>query len=109
MTPTQELIMEVLTARYRLGERLWTFDSVHQKRMDMLEAEGLVVGMHGIVEGTIRASMTQKAIDHYVTSTYVVPRCLERDDTFHCDRTPHTDDEHIYLTVNGSKITWRNV
>lgn len=42
MTPTEELILEVLAARYRTGESLWTFDTRHRSALKRLEERGLV-------------------------------------------------------------------
>lgn len=58
VTPTEDLVLEVLAARRRLGERLWTFDSRHKQTLGRLADRGLVTTMHGIVEKTIRASLT---------------------------------------------------
>ncbi|BDZ52537.1 hypothetical protein GCM10025867_47780 (plasmid) [Frondihabitans sucicola] len=61
LTPTQDLIMETLAARYRTGEHLWTFASTHQKQADGLADMGLIHVMHGITERSFRASLTEGA------------------------------------------------
>lgn len=58
-TPTQDLILNVLAARFRLGENLWTFDSTLRKQADQLAARGLVFTTHGIIEHTIRVGLTE--------------------------------------------------
>ena len=73
VTPTEDLLMEILAARYRLGEHLWTFDLRHKKPLERLEAKGLVTVLHGIVDQSLRASMTQAGIDTYVSKTYESP------------------------------------
>lgn len=73
VTPTEDLLMEILSARYRLGEHLWTFDLRHKKPLERLEAKGLVTVLHGIVDQSLRASMTQAGIDTYVSKTYESP------------------------------------
>lgn len=73
VTPTEDLLMEVLSARYRLGDHLWTFDSRHKKPLERLEAKGLITVLHGIVDHSLRASMTQAGIDMYVSKTYESP------------------------------------
>ncbi len=73
-TPTQDLILEVLAARYRLGEMLWTFDSRHRKAIGDLSERGLVNEMHGVVEKTIRASLTSVGVSHIISDGYVPPR-----------------------------------
>jgi len=52
-TPTEELILEVLQARIRLGEDIWTFDSRLGPSVAKLEAKGLVGSKAGIVEHTV--------------------------------------------------------
>lgn len=41
-TPTEELILEILTARYRLGEKSWTFKNNVNKSLTKLETKQLV-------------------------------------------------------------------
>lgn len=59
-TPTQELLLDVLAARFRLGENLWTFGSHLRKAAEQLAARGLVFTTHGITEHTIRVGLTEK-------------------------------------------------
>lgn len=73
LTPTEDLIMEVLAARYRLGEHLWTMDSRTLKAAESLQAKGLVSTMHGIVEKSYRVSLTQEGRDMYLSATYSPP------------------------------------
>lgn len=40
--PTEELVLEVLTARYRLGEKSWTFNSNTSKALKKLEDKNLI-------------------------------------------------------------------
>lgn len=78
LTPTEELILEVLAARYRLGETHWTFDSRNQRAIDSLDARGLVIPMNGIVERTIRASLTREGVKVAISEGYVPPRDTAR-------------------------------
>lgn len=73
LTPTEDLILEVLIARHRLGENLWTFDARHKRVIGSLADKGWVTPMHGMVENTVRASLTQAAIDKWVSDAYVPP------------------------------------
>jgi len=73
MTPTQELAMEVLVARKRLGEGVWTFKSYHERTLRELETKGLVYVMHGIVQGTLRAGLTDEGARLFMSSDYVPP------------------------------------
>lgn len=73
LTPTEDLVVEVLVARYRLGEVLWTFDSNVSKQVKSLEEKGIVNSMHGIVENTIRASFTDAGFAKYCSYNYQAP------------------------------------
>jgi DNA-binding MarR family transcriptional regulator len=55
---TQLLVLEVLAARARAGDDLWTLPARATAAVDMLASLGLVEPMHGAVEHTIRASLT---------------------------------------------------
>jgi hypothetical protein len=73
LTPTQELVMDVLAARHRLGDTLWTFSSSAGKAVKTLAAAGLVNEMHGITENTIRASLTDVGRNRWLSPTYPLP------------------------------------
>ena len=73
LTPTQELILDVLAARFRTGEPYWTLPSRLTPQVKALEAAGLVESMHGIVENTVRARLTDKGQDETISATYQVP------------------------------------
>jgi hypothetical protein len=73
LTPTEDLMMEVLAARHRLGESLWTFDSRTRRLAVHLEKMGFIVLIHGNVENTFRARMTTQAADVYLSKRYKPP------------------------------------
>lgn len=73
LTPTQDLVMEVLAARYRLGEHLWTFDARHSKTINQLAEMGFVQSMHGIVDHSVRAMLTDAGKAIYLLDTYTPP------------------------------------
>lgn len=72
-TPSEELVMEVLIARWRLGERLWTFSSRQKRAIQSLAAKGYVNIINGNTVRTVRASLTEKAIAENLTYNYVPP------------------------------------
>lgn len=82
LTPTQDLVMEVLAARRRMGENLWTFESRHTKTINQLAELGLVYVASGVVEKTIRATLTDAGVKYSLSSSYKIPsdpyRTLER-------------------------------
>lgn len=75
LTPTQDLLMEVLFARTRLGHTLWTFDRnrATTKAANELQALGYISVMHGVVENTFRAELTEHAIKEFMSNIYVAP------------------------------------
>ena len=77
LTPTQDLILEVLGARHRTGEHLWTFDAKLSSSLSRLEKRGLIRGMHGSVPNTLRASLTTKGLARAISATYLTP--IEQD------------------------------
>ena len=74
-TPTQELVLEVLIARARLGETLWTFRTrpAIVAALNALAREGTVNTMSGIIEGTIRASLTEQGKRDHMARPYEAP------------------------------------
>lgn len=70
LTPTQALVMEVLGARRRLGENLWTFDSRYKPTIRQLEDLGLADLTHGINERTVRASLTDEGARLFLDPNY---------------------------------------
>lgn len=70
LPPTQNLIMEVLAARHRLGEVLWPFPSNLAVPLRALEERGLVTVMHGNVQGTVRASLTATGSVQWLDASY---------------------------------------
>lgn len=73
LTPTEELIVELLIARTRLGEKLWTFNSNVRNQIDSLCVKGYVVPLNGIVERTVRAYLTDEAKQALVNGEYMPP------------------------------------
>ena len=74
LTPTEDLILEVLAARYRLGEQLWTFSSRHGRALSSLESKGFIGLMGGIVEHTARAYLTDSGKREALSETYATAR-----------------------------------
>lgn len=76
LTPTEDLILGVLAARYRLGETLWTFTSKVERSVESLAARGMVVAMSGVTEKTCRAYLTDEGKAYVLSATYRPPRPL---------------------------------
>lgn len=74
-TPTQELVLEVLAARHRLGECIWTFSRrpAITVALDQLAELGLVGYDSGVVERTWKAWLTDAGRNVAMSSTYQPP------------------------------------
>lgn len=55
LTPTEHLVLDVLSARRRLGENLWTFPAQLTPTLRRLESKGYIGWKGGIVEHTCLA------------------------------------------------------
>lgn len=73
LTPTEYLMMEVMTARYRLGEWYWSFPSSLRPAARRLEARNLASWKGGILEKTILVSISDLGKDVFLSDTYVPP------------------------------------
>ena len=73
LTPSEDLMIEALIARARLGENLWTFDSRHKATAEKLAAKGLVYWKHGVEDKTVMVFLTGKAKKEWLTYKYVPP------------------------------------
>ncbi|MGO4383366.1 hypothetical protein [Specibacter sp. RAF43] len=69
-TPTEELILDVLVARYRLGDTLWTFNSCNNPALVRLETMGLVDILSGVTENTVRASLSDHGLRQHGASWF---------------------------------------
>jgi len=93
-TPTEELILEVLTARTRLGETFWTFSSRPgiTGAAKVLERKGLVFLMSGQVERTFRAGLTERGKEEMLFKDYVPP--IERAERRCCCHHPDVGSDY---------------
>lgn len=73
LTPTQDLILEVLAARARLGEHHWTFSRRHRHQILPLADQGLVTWDWGNTEGVIRVWLTDAGRAEVLDADYVNP------------------------------------
>jgi hypothetical protein len=77
LPPTQYLILDVLAARWRTGEHLWTFPYRLWQAVEALEKLGMVGWKSGIVAKTIMVWLTDTGRELVVTADYESPH--ERD------------------------------
>lgn len=73
LPPTQYLVMEVLAARARTGESLWTFPSNLAVPLRSLEQLGLVSVMHGVAPASLRARLTETGKSCVLKPDFVPP------------------------------------
>lgn len=73
LPPTQYLMLDVLAARWRVGERLWTFPSGLTQVARALDRLGLVAWKSSTVQGTIMVWLTEAGRDAVLDPNYVLP------------------------------------
>ncbi len=73
LTPTAELILDVLAARWRLGETSWRFPARLQADIRALEHLGAATGQAGKRDGTVTVSLTDAGRDHVINPQYRPP------------------------------------
>lgn len=77
LPPTEYLILEVLAARWRVGERVWTFPTRVNRALDSLAGKGLVGWKSGVVERTSLAWLTDGGRAEMLSDTYETPTVAE--------------------------------
>lgn len=65
-TPTEWLTLEVLAARFRLGEVCWTFPSELAPALRRLKARDLVWFKSGVIAHTIIAGLTDAGQERWL-------------------------------------------
>ncbi|MFE9955855.1 hypothetical protein [Micromonospora sp. NPDC005299] len=73
LPPTQYLILEVLAARYRTGETLWTFPARFRSHIGQLADIGLIGWKSGVAPLTVMAWLTEAGKKASMSETYVPP------------------------------------
>lgn len=99
LPPLQYLILDVLAARYRTGEHLWTFPTSARPAIRALVELGLVEEMHGITPKTIRASLTAAGKVAVLKDGWVNPADEAR-------RLLVQELRRSSCHVNGSPLLW---
>lgn len=72
-SPTEELILEVLAARYRLGENNWSFHKRFKSKIDFLAQRGYVNYKASSVENFLLVSFTDKGKEECLHYDYNPP------------------------------------
>jgi hypothetical protein len=79
LPPTQALVLEVLAARWRLGEKCWTFAAAHRPALRTLAERGLITWKDGSIERTCLAWLTVEGRKAALSDTYKGPRTFTRE------------------------------
>jgi len=96
LTPTQDLIMEVLSARDRLGAQIWTFHKRHLRPLKDLASWGLVECVESdIVPDRIRCSITDAGRHLYQVSPYGPQEGQQR--SIHTDSVVQLINDNVML------------
>lgn len=77
LPPTQQLLLEVLAARARLGENAWTFPTRLRPALEALARAGLIWWKHGVIERTCLAGLTDEGRAYALSASYSVPATIE--------------------------------
>lgn len=81
LTAPQELMVDMLQARHRLGEPFWPVSTKLTRTYHELASKGYVEILSGHVEGTVRLMLTDAAREQLLReSTYVPPIKLQARD-----------------------------
>jgi hypothetical protein len=72
-SPIQYLVLDVLAARHRLGEQVWTFPLRLKTALKVLAAEGLIGWKPGVNQGTALVWLTDAGRAAVLSETYEPP------------------------------------
>lgn len=76
LTGAEELFVEVLIARHRLGEEVWTFSIRELNVARRLKKKGYIETKAGITQGNFRAWLTDEARKVLVEDINYIPPIL---------------------------------
>jgi hypothetical protein len=79
LPPTQYLILEVLAARRRTGERTWTFPDRLRRQIDNLSWLGLVGWKFGVAQRSVQAWLTAAGQSAILSPNYQPPEPVGRE------------------------------
>lgn len=77
VTPTEDLMLEVLAARKRLGEHIWPFEYRHSGTAQRLAERGAVGWKRGVLEGSILVWFAHGVWEQYAAQSRYVPPILQ--------------------------------
>jgi hypothetical protein len=77
LPPTQQLVLEVLGARARLGENAWTFTTRVRPALEALSRAGLIWWKSAVIEDHCLAGLTDEGRAYALSASYTVPATIE--------------------------------
>lgn len=75
ISPSGALILEVLAARFRLGEPSWPFSTRYGSHIRRLQADGLVAFQSDSMPNQIRVRLTEEGKRYAIFEGYTLPVC----------------------------------
>lgn len=81
LTAAEELFVEVLIARHRLGETMWNFSIRELNVARRLTKKGYIETKAGITQGNFRAWLTDEAREVLLYNINYVPPILREEET----------------------------
>lgn len=82
LTAAQDIMVDLLVARHRLGEPFWPISTKLTRTYTELRVKGYVTVMDGNVEGTVRLALTREARKELIETSTYTPR-IARDIATH--------------------------
>lgn len=101
LPPTQYLIMEVLAARHRLGEVLWTFPTSVRPAMEQLARRQLIGWKSGVAPESIQAWLTDIGRKHVLLPDYTSPVQQSLDEAAANMRANYRTGDRSIEYING--------
>lgn len=123
LTPTEELICDLLAARHRLGEPFWPIEARNIKALDSLVEKGLITYFGGWNATDRRAKLTAAGRSEFMKTNYVAPVLDPKCRSFYfgpktnefrvdCDRKTHgSKKKHRHRwpatrSASAETVTW---
>lgn len=91
LTPTEDLILDLLVARRRLGEWEWPLSSRFVRSIHSLMSKGYVNSRQGNVQYTYLVRLTDKAKDEFIIDSEYTPQGFKA----------HADHIASYMDATG--------
>ncbi len=104
-TPVEELVLDTLAARLRLGEAVWTFDVRLEATLESLAARRLIDVVGVPVGPTVRARLTTAGMAVTMDETYASP--IERPDVDSSVEAEDLADLTIVRCAGG--VAWQKL